>query len=92
MGEAGHKVRHANLYRVEETLAVYREITAPVLAVEASEDSMSLWWKNQYGLHEYHERLKQVPQARVALIEDAGHMLHHDQPEQLARLIEEFLG
>lgn len=92
LGEAGHKVRHANLYRVEETLAVYREITAPVLAVEASEDSMSLWWKNQYGLHEYHERLKQVPQARVALIEDAGHMLHHDQPEQLAQMIEAFLS
>jgi pimeloyl-ACP methyl ester carboxylesterase len=25
-------------------------------------------------------------------IENAGHMLHHDQPEVLARHIEEFLG
>jgi pimeloyl-ACP methyl ester carboxylesterase len=24
-------------------------------------------------------------------VADAGHMLHHDQPEQLARLIEAFL-
>jgi len=24
-------------------------------------------------------------------VQDAGHMLHHDQPEQLARLLEEFL-
>ena len=37
------------------------------------------------------ERLKTVPQLRQALIRDAGHMLHHDQPVQLARLLEEFL-
>ena len=92
LGEAGHKVGSANLYRVEEALAIYRLITAPVLAVEATDDSMSLWWKGQYSLDEYHERLKQVPQARVALIEDAGHMLHHDQPAELAQLIEDFLA
>ena len=92
LGESGHKVSGANLYRVEETLAIYQHITAPVLAVEASDDSMSLWWKGQYGLSEYHERLKHVPQARVALIEDAGHMLHHDRPAELARLIEDFLA
>jgi pimeloyl-ACP methyl ester carboxylesterase len=27
----------------------------------------------------------------TAMINHAGHMLHHDQPEQLARLIEDFL-
>jgi pimeloyl-ACP methyl ester carboxylesterase len=26
------------------------------------------------------------------VISDAGHMLHHDQPERLAEVIEEFLG
>ena len=26
------------------------------------------------------------------VISDAGHMLHHDQPERLAAVIEEFLG
>jgi pimeloyl-ACP methyl ester carboxylesterase len=28
---------------------------------------------------------------RMGKIQDAGHMLHHDQPQQLAQLIEEFL-
>jgi pimeloyl-ACP methyl ester carboxylesterase len=42
-------------------------------------------------LAEYHERLRSVPDCRTARIEDAGHMLHHDQPAQLARLIEDFL-
>jgi pimeloyl-ACP methyl ester carboxylesterase len=26
------------------------------------------------------------------MMADAGHMLHHDQPEQLAHLIEDFLA
>ena len=31
------------------------------------------------------------PQAQRAVVDDAGHMLHHDQPEVLARLGEDFL-
>ena len=46
----------------------------------------------RYTLAEYHERLKAVPDCRTAVIEDAGHMLHHDQPEMLAGLIADFLA
>ncbi len=91
MGEAGHKITSANIYRAEETLEIYQRISAPVLAVEALSDSMHQWYAGKYTLDDYHERLKHVPNARVAVIEDAGHMLHHDQPEQLAQLIEGFL-
>ena len=62
-----------------------------MLAVEASEDSLDKWHQGRYTLAEYHERLKLIPNAQVARIEDAGHMLHHDQPEQLAKMIEAFL-
>lgn len=92
LGEAAHKIGSAQLYRVDETLAIYRRISAPTLAVEASDDSLATWWQGKYSLDQYHERLKEVAQARVAVIQDAGHMLHHDQPEQLATLIEGFLG
>lgn len=92
LGEAAHKITSAQLYRVDEALEIYRCITAPVLAVEASDDSLATWWQGKYSLAEYHERLKEVRQAQVAVIQDAGHMLHHDQPEQLATLIEGFLG
>ena len=92
LGEPGHKVINANLYKVDETLEIYKRITAPVLAVEASEDSLSKWHQGRYTLADYHERLKLIPNAEVARLEDAGHMLHHDQPEQLAKLIEEFLS
>ena len=62
-----------------------------MLAVVASEDSLEKWNQGRYTLADYHERLRSVVNVRVARIEDAGHMLHHDQPEQLAALIEQFL-
>lgn len=91
LGHAAHKIVNANLYRVDEVLEIFRAITAPTLAVEASHDSLSGWWQGRYTLAEYHERLKAVSDVRTAVVPDAGHMLHHDQPEQLARLIEDFL-
>jgi pimeloyl-ACP methyl ester carboxylesterase len=92
LGEAGHKLVNPQLYRVEEVLAVHQRITASVLAVEAAQNQMAQWWQNRYTLDEYHERLKSVPQVEVAQIDDAGHMLHHDQPAQLAALLARFLA
>jgi pimeloyl-ACP methyl ester carboxylesterase len=91
-GHAGHKVTSAHIYRLDEMLEVYKRITAPLLSVQADSDSLAQWWKGAYTLAEYHERLHNVPDARSAVVSDAGHMLHHDQPEQLARLIEDFLA
>nr|WP_315170279.1 alpha/beta hydrolase [uncultured Limnohabitans sp.] len=92
LGDAAHKVINPYLYHAEETLATYSRIGCPVLAVEATDDSLGLWWKGKYTLDEYHERLKSVPQVQIARIENAGHMLQHDQPEQLARMLEDFLS
>lgn len=91
LGDAAHKVINPYLYRVEETLATYARINCPVLAVEATDDSLGVWWKGKYTLDQYHERLKSVPHVQIACIENAGHMLQHDQPEQLATLLESFL-
>ena len=91
-GDDAHKLTSAQLYRADETLALYQRISAPTLAVEASDDSLAAWWKGGYTLAEYHERLKSVPNARIAVIQDAGHMLHHDQPQALARLLEDFVS
>jgi pimeloyl-ACP methyl ester carboxylesterase len=92
LGEAGHKVVSANLYHADETLDIYGRISAPLLAVEASEDSLGKWYKGTYTIEQYHERLRQVANAKVEVIHDAGHMLHHDQPENLAHMIEAFLA
>ncbi|MDP2816851.1 MAG: alpha/beta hydrolase [Polaromonas sp.] len=92
LGDAAHKIVNAQLYRVDEVLEIYQRISAPTLAIEASDDSLGKWWQGKYTLAEYHERLKSVPQVSTAVVQDAGHMLHHDQPEQLAELITGFLG
>ncbi len=90
LGDAAHKVVNANIYRVDETLALYGAIAAPVLAVEASDDSLARWG-DRYTLTDYHERLRSVRTLQTAKVQDAGHMLHHDQPQQVAKLIEDFL-
>lgn len=92
LGDAAHKIVNAQLYRVEEVLACFAQISAPVLSVEASDNQMDQWWQGKYTLAEFHERLKSVPNLQQAMIQDAGHMLHHDQPERLAALIEDFLA
>lgn len=91
LGHAGHKVINAQLFRLQEVQAIYQRINAPTLCVVASSDSLGQWWKGKYTLDEFKQRIAVVAQLRHAVIEDAGHMLHHDQPEALARLIEDFL-
>ena len=91
LGDAAHKITNAQLYRVDEVLEIYQRISAPTLAVEASDNSLGKWWAGKYTLTEYYERLQSVAQLSKAVIQNAGHMLHHDQPEQLARLLEGFL-
>jgi pimeloyl-ACP methyl ester carboxylesterase len=91
LGDAAHKITNASLYRVDEVLAIYQCISAPTLSVEASDNSLDKWWKGKFTLAEYHERLQSVPSVQQARVTDAGHMLHHDQPAQVARLIEKFI-
>jgi pimeloyl-ACP methyl ester carboxylesterase len=90
LGDPAHKIVNAQLYRVDEVMEIYRSITAPTLDVRSSDDNLSHWWKGKYTLAEYHERVRAVTNLHDAVVEDAGHMLHHDQPEKLATLLEEF--
>ena len=91
LGQPAHKISNAQLYRVEEVLEIYKCISMPVLAVEASDNSLDMWWKGKFTLAQYHERIRVVPQLEIGRIEDAGHMMHHDQPEVLAAMIERFI-
>lgn len=92
LGDPAHKITNAQLYRVEEVLEIYQRISAPVLAVEAEDNSLDRWWQGKFTLAQYHERLKSVPNVRVERIANAGHMMHHDQPEVLAAHLDAFLA
>lgn len=77
-------------WRLDETLACWREITAPVLWVEGA-DSRGI--NSLRGAPEgYEERLAAFNTlAGVVTVENAGHNIHHDQPEKLAAAMENFL-
>lgn len=87
-----HKSSSPILYRVEEVLACWRHITAPVMWVEAEQtEIIRMMGDLAQSRSEIDRRIAAIPKVQRALIKQAGHMLHHDQPEQLALLIEEFL-
>jgi pimeloyl-ACP methyl ester carboxylesterase len=93
LGDPAHKMPGPLLYQVEEVLACWRRITAPVLWIEAEHTDMWRWMgpKEQARL-EVDRRLAQLARVTPRMMPDAGHMLHHDQPELLARMIEEFMA
>ena len=92
LGDPAHKLISPMLYRVEEVMACWAQITAPVLWVEADDTQIWSWiGGEEQGRPETERRLGYFRQLKRALIQDAGHMLHHDQPQELAALIEDFL-
>ena len=91
LGHPAHKIVNPYLFRVDEMLAIYRNISAPVLNVEASQNDLEKWWEGKYSLDEFHERLQSIADLRSVTIADAGHRVHHDQPLALAQHIEAFL-
>ena len=85
-----HKLPFPIVYRMEEVRAVWSRVSAPVLWVGAS-DSFVLEWlgKGEDGLE---ARMAALRDCRLVTIDDAGHMLHHDQPQAVAAAIEPFLA
>jgi pimeloyl-ACP methyl ester carboxylesterase len=93
LGDAAHKLSNPVLYRVEEVLACWKQITAPLLWVEAGQTDVWRWMgPKQQARAEIDRRIACIPHATRVTIEDAGHMLHHDQPLALAHEIERFLS
>ena len=88
--DPAHKIVNATLSRLEEVRAFWERISAPVLWVDAA-DSKTL---AQIGIsaEDYAERRAVFKNLRYETVQDAGHMLHHDQPQAVARLIEDFLA
>jgi pimeloyl-ACP methyl ester carboxylesterase len=88
--DPAHKLVNPVLYRAEETEACWRKIAAPVLWVSGAETQIPAALK----LSDADVAARKACFGRFTerVIAGAGHMLHHDQPERLAEVIEEFLG
>ena len=83
-----HKIFNPYLFRIEEAIACWRRIAAPVLLVSGKLSEMPARMKDTP--EQLAERKGAFRDRREVELEDAGHMMHHDQPGRLARLIEEF--
>lgn len=87
-GDPAHKVVNPQLYRVEEVMACWRQIRADVLLVFAHQAER---WQAFVSSPAYRRRMLAIRSIRTVTVDDAGHMMHHDQPERIARLVEEFV-
>ena len=92
LGDPVHKRSSPTLYQRDEVLECWKLIEAPLLWVEGDQTDVSRWWGTRYTKAEFHERLNVVRNVERHVLAPAGHMLHHDQPEALAGLLEAFLA
>jgi pimeloyl-ACP methyl ester carboxylesterase len=93
LGDPAHKRVNPLLYRIDEATACWHRITAPVLWVEAAQTDVWRWFgEGALTREEINRRMAFLQNVRTEIIPDAGHMLHHDQPELLAQMIERFLA
>jgi len=85
-----HKMVKPYLFRIEETVACWKHVTAPVLWVFAKDSKRGGYLKDTP--EELAERTRAFAKYREAWLQDSGHMMHHDQPERLAAIIEGFIA
>lgn len=90
--DPAHKRVNPLLYQVDEVLETWKRITAPLLWLEGQDTDADRWWGGRYSRAEFHQRLAVVAQVRKAMFSPCGHMLHHDQPEAVARELAAFLA
>ncbi|MDE1949872.1 MAG: alpha/beta hydrolase [Burkholderiales bacterium] len=91
LGDPAHRRVNPVLYRVDEQLEAWKLISAPLLWVEGDRTDVDKWWGHRYPRSEFHERLSVVARVQRETLSPCGHMLHHDQPEALARRLAAFL-
>ncbi len=84
-----HKMKSPVLYRLEEAMACWRRVRAPVLWIEGGASPIRAWMKEDDAGSA--ARMQAFAQLRHEIVPGAGHMLHHDAPEAVAALIEDFL-
>lgn len=89
--DPAHKRLNPTLYRVDEVLEVWRRIEAPMLWVDGDRTDTTRWWGQRYPREVFEQRLAVLPRLQRHRLSPCGHMLHHDQPQALARRLLDFL-
>ena len=92
LGDPAHKHVNPVLYQKAEVLECWKRIEAAVMWVEGDRTDTAKWWGDRYPRSDFESRLAVLAKLERHVLSPAGHMLHHDQPEKLAELIEAFLA
>jgi pimeloyl-ACP methyl ester carboxylesterase len=88
MGDSRHRWVNPTLYRREEADACWRAIEAPTLLLIGEQSNFVQRLGEDGSDAAFHALVRNLEIARVR---DAGHMMHIEQPQALAALIEDFL-
>lgn len=93
-GDPAHRIFNPILYRLDEVLACFRRIECPVLWVQAEQTDVvrHLGADREEAMREIARRRAEIPRVETSIVCEAGHMLHHDQPETVAQLITDFVA
>lgn len=88
-GDPWHKIPSPAVYRIEDAMACWRRVRAPVLMLVSAEGYVH----DRFGdePEELQRRIDCFADARVVTVADCGHNLQHDQPEVVAAELEAFL-
>jgi pimeloyl-ACP methyl ester carboxylesterase len=98
-----HKLPFSTIYRLEESIAIWRKVTAPVLWVGAQQSHIAQWLgygrddPTEMGTdskhsEEFSQRLAAFSNIRFEMIAEASHNLHHEKAGDIARLLTDFLN
>lgn len=91
LGDPAHRIPSPFLYKVAEMQAIWAQIKGPVLHVEAKQTEAAFFMfkpGEEPDFDKLRERFHVIENWSFELVDEAGHMVHHDQPERLANLIE----
>ena len=88
-GDSRHRRPNPVLYRLEEAMACWRRISAPVLWIRGAE---SRYARTLAGQPDWDARLACFADLRQAEIAGSGHSVHHERPRELAEELTGFLG
>ncbi len=104
--DPAHKLPFPAVYRLDESIAIWNEVTAPTLWIGASESEAQQWngyrndttvpsvrdgHANSHALGTFDSRLAAFKDIQFSVVHGAGHMLHHDSPDAVATLVEAHL-
>lgn len=84
-----HKRVNPYLYRRDELRACWQSIVAPVLFIAAQESEHFQRIRDTFTLDNLKQDFRDV---RLEIVQDAGHMLHLEQPERVAALLSQFVS